>query len=131
METHIVASSAAPTITAIPPSPTSTASIDFALPHLSPLDLSVLTEDPSPGNGAGRLLTDELERILVGFASILDIVGSGLAVLESQTRPMDSVSKTGSSNFDFGSMRGSSDGIRERLDSLTSSATAGTTVRRT
>lgn len=91
----------------------------------------MLTEDPSPGNGAGRLLTDELERILVGFASILDVIGSGLSVLESQTRPADAGSKAANGDFDFGSMRSSSDGLRERLDSLmSSSATGGTTVRR-
>jgi hypothetical protein len=127
-----MASSATPTITAIPPSPASITNIDFTLPHLSPLDLAVLTEEPSAGNGAGRLLTDELERILVGFASILDVVGNGLTVLESQTRPVDAGSKIVDGDFDFGSMRGSGDGIRERLDSLTSSFVAGgTTVRRT
>ena len=80
------ATTATPTITAIPPSPASFTDVDVALPPLAPLDLAVLTEEPSPGNGAGQLLTDELERILVGFAGILDVVGNGLTALESQSR---------------------------------------------
>jgi hypothetical protein len=99
------------------------------LPPLSPLNLSVLTEGPSPGNGAGRLLTDELERILVGFSGILDVVGNGLSALESQTRPIDADPIAVNGEFDFGSMR-DNDGIRERLDSLTSSFTSGGTLVR-
>src|SRR5271165_4877647 len=75
-EAPATATSATPTITAIPPSPASFTDVDFALPSLPPLNLAVLTEEPAPGNGAGRLLTDELERILLGFASILDVVGN-------------------------------------------------------
>jgi hypothetical protein len=105
--------------------------LDFALPSLAPLNLSVLTEEASSGNGAGRLLTDELERILIGMTGILDVVGNGLSALESQTSPMDGRAKTYNGDFDFGSMRDNNDGIRDRLDSLTSSFTSGgTTIQR-
>ena len=125
------ATSVTPIITAIPPSPAYIQDLDFALPSLAPLNLSVLTEEASSGNGAGRLLTDELERILIGMAGILDVVGNGLSTLESETRPTDGGTRTGNGDFDFGSMRDSNDGIRERLDSLTSSFTmGGTMVRR-
>lgn len=123
--------SATPTITAIPPSPASFKDVDFVLPSLAPLNLTVLTEEPSPGNGAGRLLTDELERILVGFAGILDVVGNGLTALESQSRSVDVGQKSVNRDFDFGSMKDNSDNFKDRLDSLTSSfATGGTVVRR-
>jgi hypothetical protein len=125
------ATSITPIITAIPPSPAYIQDLDFVLPSLSPLNLSVLTEEASSGNGAGRLLTDELERILIGMAGILDVVGNGLTALESETRPADGGARTGNGDFDFGSMRDSNDGIRDRLDSLTSSFTmGGTMVRR-
>lgn len=130
-ETSATATTATPTITAIPPSPASFTDVDVALPPLPPLDLAVLTEEPSPGNGAGKLLTDELERILVGFAGILDVVGNGLTALELQSRHTDTGPKAVNGDFDFGSMRDNSDGFRDRLDSLTSSfATGGTIVRR-
>jgi len=81
--------SPAPTITAIPPSPALTANGDFTWPPLAPLNLSVLTEEPQPGNGAGKLLSTELERILTDFAGILDVVGNGLSALETQSRPLN------------------------------------------
>lgn len=125
------AATVTPIITAIPPSPAFMQDLDFALPSLAPLNLSVLTEEASSGNGAGRLLTDELERILIGMTGILDVVGNGLSALESQTSPMDGRAKTYNGDFDFGSMRDNNDGIRDRLDSLTSSFTSGgTTIRR-
>ena len=131
LEMSASATSATPTITAIPPSPASFTDVDFALPPFAPLNLAVLTEEPSPGNGAGRLLTDELERILVGFAGILDVVGNGLTALESQSRSVDAGQKPVNGDFDFGSMKDNSDGFRDRLDSLTSSfAFGGTVVRR-
>lgn len=124
------ASSATPTYTTIPPPPPSFTDIDFVLPALPALDLWVLTEEPSPGNGAGKLLTDELERILVGLAGILDVVGNGLTALESQSHPVDAGQKSVNGDFDFGSMRDNGDTFRDRLDSLTSSFTTGGTVVR-
>jgi len=59
---------------------------DFTWPPLTTLNLSVLTEDPQPGNGAGTLLTAELEKILTEFSGILDIVDKGLTELETQSR---------------------------------------------
>ena len=127
----LAGTSVTPIITAIPPSPAFIKDLDFTLPSLAPLNLSVLTDEASSGNGAGRLLTDELERILVGMAGILDVVGNGLIALESQTRPVDSGTKSVNGDFDFGSMRDNSEGIRDRLDSLTSAfTTAGTMIRR-
>ena len=127
----IAGTSVTPIITAIPPSPAFMKDLDFSLPSLAPLDLSVLTEEASSGNGAGRLLTDELERILVGMIGILDVVGNGLSALESQTRPVDSGKKSGNGDFDFGGMLDNGEGIRDRLDSLTSAfTTAGTMVRK-
>ena len=119
-----ISTSTTPTITAIPPSPASPQkSTDFSLPPLSPLNLAVLTEEPQSGNGAGKLLMDELERILKGFSGILDVVGHGLTTLESQTRPADAGPKVVNGDFDFGSMGDGIDGARDRLDSLTSSIT--------
>jgi hypothetical protein len=114
-----------PVITAIPPSPASIHASDFALPPLAPLNLAVLTEEPGPGNGAGKLLMEEMERILTGFAGILDVVGNGLTALESNSRPMDAGPKAVNEDYDFG---GSSEGGRDRLDSLTSSFTSGGTI---
>jgi hypothetical protein len=96
---------------------------------LAPLNLSVLTEEPHPGNGAGKLLTDELERILVGFAGILDTVGNGLTALEAKSRPAEGVSLL-NGDIDFGNTRESNDVARDRLDSLTNSFTAGGTLVR-
>jgi hypothetical protein len=101
----MTAISAAPTITAIPPSPATFTNGDFTLQPLSPLNLGVLTEEPQPGSGAGKLLTEELERILSGFAHILDVVGNGLTVLETQTRPTNNGVINGNGEFDFGSLR--------------------------
>ena len=120
------ASSATTTNTATP----SFSDIDFVLPPLPPLDFGVLKEEPSPGNGAGKLLTDELGRILVGLEGILDVVGNGLTALESQSHPVDAGQKSVNGDFDFGSMRDNGDTFRDRLDSLTSSFTRGTVVRR-
>lgn len=103
---------------------------DFALPPLMPLNLAVLTEDPSPGNGAGRLLSDELERILAGFAGILDVVGNGLMAVEAKTRSVDGSSKNVNGDFNFGNMQDDNDMVRDRLDSLTSSFTSGGTLIR-
>jgi hypothetical protein len=122
---------ATPTITAIPPSPASPQKgTDFSLPHLAQLNLAVLTEEPQAGNGAGKLLTDELERILSGFAGILDVVGNGLTALESQTRPADAGPKIVNGDFDFGSMWEGNEN-RERLDSLTSSITGALVSKKT
>lgn len=124
--------SVTPTITAIPPSPASPQKItDFALPPLSHLNLAVLTEEPQGSDGAGKLLKDELERILTGFAGILDVVGNGLTALESQTRPADAGPKVVNGDFNFGNMREDGDGTRDRLDSLTSSITGAPVVKRT
>ena len=130
--TPMTSISATPTITAIPPSPATFTNGDFALQPLSPLNLAVLTEEPQPGSGAGKLLTEELERILSGFAHILDVVGHGLNVLETQTRPLNSGIHNGNGDFDFGSLREKNENSRERMDSLTSSSTTetGPTFRR-
>jgi hypothetical protein len=104
---------------------------EFVLPSLTPLNLAVLTEEPSTGNGAGRLLRDELERILVGFSGILDVVGNGLSALEIQSRPKES-SKVTNADFDPTNARENGEVLHDRLDSLTSSftTTGGTLVRR-
>jgi hypothetical protein len=124
--------SATPIITAIPPSPATFMNGDFALQPLSPLNLAVLTEEPQPGSGAGKLLTEELERILSGFAHILDVVGNGLTVLETQTLPLHNENHNGNGEFDFGSLREKNENTRERMDSLTSSSATetGITFRR-
>lgn len=122
-------SSATPTITAIPPSPALVSDFNFSVPSLAPLNFSVLNEEPHPGSGAGKLLTDELERILVGFAGILDVVGNGLTALESKARPAESVNLV-NGDTDFGNMREGNDVARDRLDSLTNSFTAGGTIVR-
>ena len=122
-------SSATPTITAIPPSPALVSDFNFSVPNLAPLNLSVLTEEPHPGSGAGKLLTDELERILAGFAGILDVVGNGLTALETKTRPAESGTLV-NGDEDFGTIREGSDVARDRLDSLTNSFTAGGTMVR-
>jgi len=118
-----------PTITAIPPSPALASDFNFSVPTLAPLNLSVLTEGPHPGSGAGKLLTDELERILVGFVGILDVVGNGLTALETKARSAESV---GILNGDpeFGNIHEGNDVARDRLDSLTNSFTAGGTMVR-
>ena len=103
---------------------------DFALPSLPPLNLSVLTEEPSAGNCAGRLLRDELDRILFGFSEILDVVENGLSALEVQSQPKEASQST-SPDFDSGVARDSGQVLQDRLDSLTSSfITGGTLVRR-
>ena len=103
---------------------------DFALPSLPTLNLSVLTEEPSAGNRAGRLLRDELERILFGFSEILDVVGNGLSALEVQSRPKETSQST-SPDCDSGLARDNGQVLPDRLDSLTSSSTiGGTLVRR-
>jgi len=103
---------------------------DFTLPFLPSLNLSVLTEEPSAGNRAGRLLRDELERILFGFSEILDVVENGLSALEVQSRPKEAPQST-SPDFDSGLARDSGQVLQDRLDSLTSSfTTGGTLVRR-
>lgn len=89
--------------------------------------MAVLTEEPLPGGGAGKLLTEELERILSGFAHILDVVGNGLTVLETQTQPTNGI-QNGNGEFDFGSLREKSDVSREKMDSLTNSSSE--TLRR-
>jgi hypothetical protein len=124
-------SSVTPTITAIPPSPASPQKpADFSLPPLAQLNLVVLTEEPQAGDGAGKLLTDELERILRGFSGILDVVGNGLTALETQARPADAGPKIVNGDFDFGSMRDGSEGAKDRLDSLTSSITGAPVGKR-
>jgi hypothetical protein len=124
-----VTSSATPTITAIPPSPALVSDFNFGVPTLAPLNLSVLTEEPHPGNGAGKLLTDELERILIGFAEILDVMGNGLTALETKSRSAESASLV-NGDLEFGNVRENNDGTRDRLDSLTNSFTAGGTMVR-
>ena len=102
---------------------------DYSLPPLAPLDLAVLTEEPSMSNGAGNLLADELERILVGFSGILDVIGNGLSALELQTRPVDNMKSTNVADFEFAR---DNEWAKDRADSLTSSFTpGGTLVRRT
>ncbi len=124
-----MSSSATPTITAIPPSPALIPDFNFSVPTLAPLNLSVLTEEPQPGNGAGKLLTDELERILVGFSGILDVVGNGLTILETKSRPADKVNIV-NGDIDLGNVRESNNSARDRLDSLTNAFTAGGTIVR-
>jgi hypothetical protein len=121
--------SATPIITAIPPSPALVSDFNFSVPTLAPLNLSVLTEEPHPGNGAGKALTDELERILVSFAGILDVVGNGLTALETKSLSAEGVSLI-NGDPDFGHVRENNDVARDRLDSLTNSFTAGGTMVR-
>jgi hypothetical protein len=111
-----------PTISTMSTMLSSQAESDYSLPPLAPLDLSVLTEEPSLSNGAGNLLADELERILVGFSGVLDIIGNGLSALEIQTRPIEKINVA---DFEFARDE------KERSDSLTNSfKPGGTLVRR-
>lgn len=95
------------------------------------MNLAVLAEDLPSGNGAGTLLTDELERILVGMAGILDVVGNGLSALEGHSRSVEG--GTGKNGVN-GELQNGESGVqmRDRLDSLTSLVTSGgTVIRRT
>jgi hypothetical protein len=93
------------------------------------LNIAILTEEPQGGNSAGKLLKDEVERILTCFAEIPDIVANSLTALEPQTRSADAGPKVVNWNFDFGNMREGGDGTRDRLDSLTSSITGAPVVK--